>query len=268
MWFDWHYCPEPELSTQDLAMDWMRAQGNARGESGRLSQDEMGCMCVFHTFSQQKGRGQAGNAWYCGRGRNIALTLGFCPVNLDSSLLFVLDMALSLGVLRYARRSEASCCLKWPNDVYAGMRKLAGILMETRIEGPWVRSVCLGVGVNVNQEVFPEWIPNPVSFKQLDGRHRELESESRQLAEDLAEAALLFMENRKSRTGQDLFLQYKEAYLAALLFYGQYQDFCFRGETVRARIEDVDEDGRLRLCTGNGRWIEAGIKELRYCLPG
>ena len=53
---------------------------------------------VFYTFSQQKGRGQAGNEWFCGRGDNIAMTLVFQPRELEAMYLFCLDMALSMGM--------------------------------------------------------------------------------------------------------------------------------------------------------------------------
>jgi BirA family biotin operon repressor/biotin-[acetyl-CoA-carboxylase] ligase len=45
--------------------------------------------------------------------------------------------------------------LKWPNDVLVGGRKLAGILLETRLSGDRATTI-LGIGVNLSQRVFPD----------------------------------------------------------------------------------------------------------------
>jgi len=42
-------------------------------------------------------------------------------------------------------------CIKWPNDVVVGRRKVAGILGETRGSDPQIREMVIGIGVNVNQ---------------------------------------------------------------------------------------------------------------------
>ena len=281
MCLDWHYYRETSFSTQDLAKSWLSANrqpvsakedAESGLDSGLISQRtmEMDRVGVFYTFSQQKGRGQAGNEWFCGRGDNIAMTLVFQPRELEAMYLFCLDMALSMGILRYARRINADCCLKWPNDLYSGNRKLAGILMETRIAGTQVEEVYLGIGLNMNQEVFPENLPNPVSFRQLDGMVRDLQEESRQLAVDISNAYDSFMKRLAGNRGKEesVFERYKKEYLDSLLFRGQWRDFFFRGEIVHARIEDVDECGHLWLRDRQGRMFSSDIKELRYCLPG
>lgn len=281
MFLDAYYCPQTFCSTQDLAQSWMRA---SRGDFKPLAKSKFsrilvhggekgsavyGEMAVFYTFSQQKGRGQSGNVWFCGDGANIAMSLAFCPPDLDAEVLFCLDMALSLGVLRYVRRINPDSCLKWPNDVYIGLRKLAGILVETRIEGWRIAGICFGIGLNLNQLHFPDGLPNPVSFRQVDGVVRDLPQESLQLAMDVVESYTAFMD-RYASLGQEagaLFNFYKAEYLAALLFYGQYRDYCFQNQRIQARMEDVDETGHLWLRNAHGKLFSAGIKELRYILP-
>ena len=59
--------------------------------------------------------------------------------------------------------------VKWPNDlVTAAGAKLGGILSELNAEGDEVRSVVLGVGINVNQQVFPG-LPDATSLSVLRG---------------------------------------------------------------------------------------------------
>jgi BirA family biotin operon repressor/biotin-[acetyl-CoA-carboxylase] ligase len=45
--------------------------------------------------------------------------------------------------------------IKWPNDVYAGGRKLCGILAET-VEAERGRAIIIGIGINLNDLAFPE----------------------------------------------------------------------------------------------------------------
>ena len=46
--------------------------------------------------------------------------------------------------------------LKWPNDLLIDHRKFCGILTEMNAEATRVRHVVIGVGINVNQQKFPE----------------------------------------------------------------------------------------------------------------
>jgi BirA family transcriptional regulator, biotin operon repressor / biotin---[acetyl-CoA-carboxylase] ligase len=46
-------------------------------------------------------------------------------------------------------------CVKWPNDVYVGSRKLAGILAEAGASQGAVDHVVLGFGINIRRAVYP-----------------------------------------------------------------------------------------------------------------
>lgn len=64
--------------------------------------------------------------------------------------------------------------VKWPNDVYAGERKIAGILIEHTVVGKKVAFSFCGIGLNVNQSRFLSDAPNPVSLVQLTGKEKDL----------------------------------------------------------------------------------------------
>lgn len=60
--------------------------------------------------------------------------------------------------------------LKWPNDLYAQKKKLAGVLSELIGVGPEIEAVVIGVGINLNQESqdFSEQLrPFAASLKQI-----------------------------------------------------------------------------------------------------
>ena len=47
-------------------------------------------------------------------------------------------------------------CIKWPNDIYIGNRKLCGILSEMIAEETRIVSIIIGIGINVNSDEVPE----------------------------------------------------------------------------------------------------------------
>ena len=98
--------------------------------------------------AQTAGRGRLGRSWRSDRGAGIWLTLLERPVSAES--LGVLALRLALAVAPALEPfAGAATQLKWPNDVYVGERKLAGVLVEARWRGPRLDWVAIGVGINV-----------------------------------------------------------------------------------------------------------------------
>lgn len=60
--------------------------------------------------------------------------------------------------------------LKWPNDLVLDGRKTAGILTEMSAEIDCIHYVVIGVGINVNEKVFPEELPQAASLFQAAGK--------------------------------------------------------------------------------------------------
>ena len=57
--------------------------------------------------------------------------------------------------------------IKWPNDVYIGDKKVAGILVENHVSGENIVSCNIGIGINANQLIFKSNAPNPVSIRNF-----------------------------------------------------------------------------------------------------
>jgi BirA family biotin operon repressor/biotin-[acetyl-CoA-carboxylase] ligase len=97
---------------------------------------------------QTAGRGRHGRRWTSAPGAGLWLTLIERPM--DARALDVLSLrcglyaAEALDVLAGHRVG-----VKWPNDLYVGERKLAGILIETRWRGTAPDWVAIGFGLNV-----------------------------------------------------------------------------------------------------------------------
>lgn len=98
--------------------------------------------------AQTAGRGRMGRNWRSDRGAGIWLTLLERPASTESLGVLALRLALAIAPALDAF-TAAPTRLKWPNDVFVGERKLAGVLVETRWRGPRLDWVAIGVGINV-----------------------------------------------------------------------------------------------------------------------
>jgi len=97
---------------------------------------------------QTEGRGRRGKVWHSGEG-NLAATLLLrpkSPAALTGQLSFVASLAVAEMAQHYA--PATSIQVKWPNDVLADGRKLAGILLESG-EDALGRWLAVGIGVNL-----------------------------------------------------------------------------------------------------------------------
>ncbi len=100
---------------------------------------------------QTAGRGRQGRTWQSDPGAGIwasvLIDLGNCPR--PSWLSLVAGLAINRGLSAYG---FIGVDLKWPNDVIAQGRKLAGILSESVVGTP---KYIVGMGINVATDVYP-----------------------------------------------------------------------------------------------------------------
>lgn len=98
--------------------------------------------------SQSAGRGRQGRSWQSESGAGVWLTLVERP--LDASALDVLSLRVGIELApELDRLAGARVSLKWPNDLYIGAKKLAGVLIEARWRESVPEWVAIGVGINV-----------------------------------------------------------------------------------------------------------------------
>lgn len=112
---------------------------------------------VVYADEQTAGRGRLGRTWTAAAGENLTFSVILRPAILPGQI-NLLPLVAALGV---ARGIETCCGIsvqcKWPNDILLNGRKIAGILLEGSVTER-VQFVVAGIGVNVNQTVFPEEI--------------------------------------------------------------------------------------------------------------
>lgn len=101
---------------------------------------------------QTGGFGRLGRAWASPKGGIWASIILKPTLPVDS--LFLITMAASIAIARAIRRKyDIGALIKWPNDVYIGDKKVAGLLVELSTEGDTVNYCLLGLGLDANVNV-------------------------------------------------------------------------------------------------------------------
>lgn len=119
---------------------------------------------------QTAGRGQRGHTWHSPEGENLTFSVVLEPRFLPVGEQFMLCEAVALALVDTFADYGIDTRIKWTNDIYAGDRKLVGMLIEHSYAGANLSRTIVGIGINVNQTAFDPALPNPVSMAQLAGR--------------------------------------------------------------------------------------------------
>jgi BirA family biotin operon repressor/biotin-[acetyl-CoA-carboxylase] ligase len=126
-------------STNDIAM--------AAAEAGAPE----GLVIAAH--AQSTGRGRVGRSWSSPPGAGLYVSVVLRP---NGGALQLLTIAAGVAIAEGVHAASGlDGCVKWPNDVYVGSRKLAGILAEAGASQGAVDHVVLGFGINIRRAVYP-----------------------------------------------------------------------------------------------------------------
>ena len=228
---------------------------------------------VVYTMCQTQGRGQVGNTWESEPGFNIAFSLLLRPSFWPIRSQFTLSQLCCLGIFdglsslcKGADEGDAflsKLCIKWPNDIYVGDKKLGGMLIENRIMNGTLSECVLGVGLNVNQTVWRGDAPNPTSLL-LQGLKYSPEQVLAAATEGITDRYHLFKQNPETYGARihDDFV--KHLYRKEGVF--DYVD-AQTGKPFRAEIAGVDPAGPLLLNTTDGECLSYWFKEVKFVLP-
>ena len=143
---------------------------DSTNEEARRRISSLDNLSVLSAFCQKAGRGQRGNTWSAKAGENltfsIVLKFGTEPLqHIRAADQFAISEMTALSVIDLLAVHGIEAKIKWPNDIYAGSRKICGILIENSVRKSVLSSSIIGIGLNVNQTEFDPSLPNPTSMK-------------------------------------------------------------------------------------------------------
>lgn len=108
--------------------------------------------------TQVNGRGRRGHGWESPAGEAIFMSLLVRP-DFSPGRASMLTLLMGLSVAQaVTRMTGLEAGIKWPNDVVVNKKKICGILTEMSAEADYIQYLVIGVGINVNNESFPEEI--------------------------------------------------------------------------------------------------------------
>ena len=132
---------------------------------------EHGECWVAEIQTEGRGRREVGGdrrTWFSPRGVNLYASILLKPQGLEPARAAGLTLAAGIGICEALAHDTAletsgdhGLWLKWPNDIYAGNRKVGGVLTEASTAGNTLEAVVVGIGLNIN--VPAEDVPDDLS---------------------------------------------------------------------------------------------------------
>jgi BirA family transcriptional regulator, biotin operon repressor / biotin---[acetyl-CoA-carboxylase] ligase len=224
--------------------------GSTNDEAKRLARDGAAEGLVVCAGQQTSGRGRRGRRWVSPPG-NLYMSLMLrprCQAVSAAQLGFVAALGLAEGLVALAGLEFR---LKWPNDLLANGKKIAGLLLESEmVSGEIPEFVVIGVGVNLASS--PRDTPYAATSLAEEGFPG--------LAPETALAS--FVERFAGWWAiwrEEGFAPIRDAWLTRAVGLGEAIQVRLERQTLDGRFLDLDSDGALMLGTADGsRRIAAG----------
>lgn len=211
---------------------------------------------VVSTGFQTAGKGQSGNSWESERNKNLLFSLVLYPSHIPIEEQFLISQLVSVAMKKVLEKRLPDVSVKWPNDVYTGDRKVAGILIENTWIGSKIGFSVIGIGLNVNQSAFTSDAPNPVSVLQITGKETDKDALLTDILKQIQKEYTTLNAQRIRRE------YHKALYRGTGLF-----PFRSDKDEFLAEIVAVHPDGQLELRTEKGEIRKFYFKEVQFILP-
>ena len=218
----WH---EEVTSTSDLAKE-LAEEGAEHGE-------------VVIAEAQTAGRGRRGRSWASPPRRNLYFSVVLRP-DLPPARAPEMTLVASVALCDALRQAGVQAGIKWPNDLLASGRKIAGILTELAADPDRVQWLVVGIGINVNAraEDFPEGLRGEATSVLIERG----QAAPRAL---LAAACFTALEDWVDRHAEEGFGVVRDAWKERSVTLGREVSVRADGREVVGLAEDLDETGAL-----------------------
>jgi BirA family biotin operon repressor/biotin-[acetyl-CoA-carboxylase] ligase len=231
----------------------LRARGGERGPAW------------FVTSEQTAGRGRRHRPWIAPRGNLASSVLEIVETSpaIAATLGFAAGLALEtalrnagLAAAPHAGGSdELQLRLKWPNDVLAGQKKLAGILLEAEALGAGRLAIVVGIGTNVVGA--PRRTPLPATSLKDLGIDIGAEELFAALSDSWVEFYALWDRGRG-------FGEIRRLWLERAAGVGQPVAVETAGATLAGTFETIDETGSMIVKTARGDRVPVSAGDVYF----
>ena len=199
---------------------------------------------VFITDFQSGGKGRLGRQWVSPPGSGIAMSVLLKP---DDNFTHIQCVTLCAG-LAVCKAINSLCTLnsliKWPNDIVIGNKKVCGILTEAVTDNGKIKSIIVGIGINVTNDSFPD----DISYKATSL---------------LSETSVRYS---RSELAKEIFIEFEKQYVNLLKgkldeIIKEYENLCVnigreacivsKDSEIKGKAVGISENGELLISTGD-----------------
>jgi BirA family transcriptional regulator, biotin operon repressor / biotin---[acetyl-CoA-carboxylase] ligase len=128
---------------------------------------------VIRARYQTAGKGQLHRKWVSNANENILFSLVLKPT-LDYDLKHIEWMTIQT-IIAFLASFSIDAIHKIPNDILVDGKKIAGMLIESKYSEQNLDFVIIGIGLNINQTIFP-LIPNATSLSLLTNHPHDIDT--------------------------------------------------------------------------------------------
>jgi len=224
-----------------------------------LKKQKVGEGTVINAKHQTHGRGQMGTKWYSGEGLNLTFSVILFPKFLTLEKQFYLSKVIAIGMVEAIEKlSIFNVKIKWPNDIYLGKDKVAGILIENSVRGQEIEHSIVGVGININEQDFGIYGLGATSLSMEAGELIE--------TGHLLQSLLKSMQKWYLMLRAEKYFEIDDAYHHRLLNYNQWAYYEKDDQVIKAKLVGVKNYGNVVLENEIGDLSEYGLKELKFII--
>ncbi|CAL2084573.1 biotin--[acetyl-CoA-carboxylase] ligase [Tenacibaculum dicentrarchi] len=210
--------------------------------------------------NQTLGRGQVNANWKSEGGKNLTFSVFCRPEALCIADFKYLNYSVSLSVYELLISLKLPrLAIKWPNDILSENKKIAGILIENTLNIKNISTSIIGIGLNVNQNIFSDALPNASSVKRILKKEQDIDLDL------LLDKLLLILKKKLVRLNKKEYVSLEKEYLNVLYkknvpsMFKTNQNILFMGKII-----GVSDIGKLQIELENETIQEFGIKEVSF----
>jgi BirA family biotin operon repressor/biotin-[acetyl-CoA-carboxylase] ligase len=191
--------------------------------------------------AQTGGKGRMGRSFVSAPG-GVYFTYYCSPDGLAPMEALKAVFCAALAACR-ALSPYVDCGIKWTNDIYAGDKKVCGILCEMVSDSDSVELLLQGIGINVNNEIVGSLADKAASLRQLTGKGF--------LRAELLSEVAFFLERYNGLLFSGRFDEILREYKSSCITIGRR--VAVQKGSLTGIAEDIDENGFLVVKTSSGR---------------
>ena len=210
---------------------------------------------VITAKEQTKGKGQMGSTWSTEANKNLTTSILIKNSIPAIDAIFDLNIVVAVSIIEALNYQNINLLhIKWPNDIMAENKKIAGILIENSIKENGKIDSIIGIGMNVNQTDFQN-LPKASSLKNIMNTDFDLD----EILESIVIQIEKNMESLKNNTIDALWKKYDE-YLFKKGKPTLFEDA--NQERFMGIIQKVNSNGKLEVMLEDDQVKQFGIKEI------